>query len=53
MDIVALAFYAVVCGVLSLLAPNLGGRVQRVAIGAAVGVVAAATLPVIRGALGL
>ncbi|MEM9393987.1 MAG: hypothetical protein AAGA38_09025 [Pseudomonadota bacterium] len=53
MDIVALTFYAVVCGVLSLVAPNLGGRAQRLAIGAVVGVMAAAVLPTLRSALGL
>lgn len=53
MDIVALAFYAAVCGILSLFAPNLGGRVQRLLIGAGVGVMAAAILPAIRGAFGL
>ena len=52
MDIAALLFYACVCGVLSMLAPNLGGRVARLGIGAIVGVVAAALLPVLRGFLG-
>ncbi|WP_425093842.1 hypothetical protein [Tropicimonas sp. S265A] len=53
MDIVALGFYAVVCALLSLMAPDLGGRWQRLAIGAAVGVVAAALLPVLRSVLGM
>lgn len=53
MDFVALTFYAIVCGVLSLLAPNLGGRAQRLAIGAAVGVIAAAVLPAVRAMIGL
>ncbi|MDJ0857816.1 MAG: hypothetical protein QNI90_14470 [Dinoroseobacter sp.] len=53
MDIVALTFYALVCGLLSLLAPNFGGRLQRVIIGAGVGVVAAAILPILRGTLGM
>jgi hypothetical protein len=48
MDPIALLFYAVVCGCLSFFAPNLGGRMQRLAIGAGVGVVAAALLPIIR-----
>lgn len=52
MDVTALVFYAAVCGVLSLFAPNLGGRVSRLTIGAVVGVVAAAILPVLRGIFG-
>lgn len=49
MDLIALAFYATVCGILSLVAPNLGGMAPRLAIGAAVGIVAAALLPFLRG----
>lgn len=52
MDPVALVFYALVCGVLSLFAPNLGGRVSRLAVGAGVGVVAAALLPVLNTMIG-
>ena len=51
MDPVTLAFYALVCAVLSFFAPLLGGRVARLAVGAAVGVFAAALLPVLRAAL--
>ncbi|MDJ1015838.1 MAG: hypothetical protein QNJ35_04925 [Paracoccaceae bacterium] len=53
MDPIALVFYAVVCGLLSAFAPNFGGRMQRLGIGAAVGVAAAAFLPVLRGMIGL
>jgi hypothetical protein len=53
MDLVALAFYAVVCALLSLFAPSLGGRLQRLVVGAGVGLVAAAVLPALRGGLGL
>ena len=52
MDLIALAFYAAVCGMLSVLAPSLGGRVQRLGIGAVVGLVAASMLPLIRSLLG-
>ena len=52
MDPISLAFYAIVCGILSLIAPNLGGMAPRLAIGAAVGIAAAAILPLIRTALG-
>lgn len=52
MDPISLAFYAVVCGLLSLFAPNLGGRVPRLAVGAGVGVVAATLLPILNGMMG-
>lgn len=52
MDPISLAFYAAVCGVLSLFAPRLGGRVQRLLAGGVVGVVAATVLPVLRGIFG-
>lgn len=48
MDSVALIFYAGVCGLLGMVAPNLGGRMTRLMIGAAVGIVAAAILPSVR-----
>lgn len=49
MDLTAIVFYAAVCGVLSMAAPNMGGRISRLAIGAVVGVIAAAVLPILRG----
>ncbi|NNE81875.1 MAG: hypothetical protein HKN18_16525 [Silicimonas sp.] len=49
MEPISLAFYAAVCGLLSLVAPNLGGMVPRLAVGAVVGIVAASVLPFIRG----
>ena len=52
MDIVALAFYGIVCGLLGLAGPRLGAPVLRLGIGAAVGVVAASVLPLIRSVLG-
>lgn len=52
MDIIALGFYALICGLLSLLAPSFGTRFLRFGIGAAVGIAAAATLPIIKNALG-
>ena len=48
MDPLALALYAIICGALSVLAPNLGGFLPRL-VAAAVGIVAAALLPVIKG----
>ena len=48
MDPIAMIFYAVVCGALSLFAPNLGGYVPRIAVGAVVGVVAAGVLPMLK-----
>ena len=52
MDPISLVFYAIVCGLLSLFAPNLGGYLPRLIVGAGVGLVAALALPTIRGALG-
>lgn len=48
MDLLSLSFYALVCAVLSLFAPQLGGRAARLAVGALVGVIAAAVLPTLR-----
>lgn len=48
MEPISLAFYAVVCGILSVAAPNLGGLVPRLLVGATVGVIAAVALPIIR-----
>jgi len=53
MDPVALVFYAIVCGLLGLAGPLLGKPPMRFGIGVAVGVIAAALLPVIRTSLGL
>ena len=49
MDPIALAFYAIICGALSVFAPNLGGFLPRLVAGAAVGIIAAALLPMIKG----
>lgn len=53
MDPVTLVFYAVVCGLLGLAAPAMRTAKMRLGIGAAVGLVAAALLPVLRGMVGL
>lgn len=53
MDITALIFYALVCALLSMASPRLGTPVKRLAIGAVVGIAAAALLPVIRTALAI
>ena len=52
MDPISLVFYAIVCGLLSLVAPNLGGMVPRLAVGAVVGVAAATALPYVNGMMG-
>jgi hypothetical protein len=52
MDITALGFYAVVCGVLSFASPQLGRPLSRFAIGAVIGIVAATVLPILRGTFG-
>ena len=51
MEPISLIFYAVVCGLLSLFAPSLGGAMPRMAIGAVVGIAAAGTLPFLQGAV--
>ena len=52
MDLTVLAFYAVICGLLSLVSPRLGTPLVRVAVGAVVGVAAATLLPFLLAALG-
>lgn len=52
MDPIALVFYAVICGLLSWVAPNLGSSVFRLGAGALVGIIAAASLPVLKGLIG-
>ncbi|MCY0095304.1 hypothetical protein [Hoeflea ulvae] len=52
-DATAIAWYAVICGILSALAPSFGGRLVRISIGAVVGIVAATVLPLLRGLTGL
>lgn len=48
MEPISLVFYAVVCGILSIAAPNLGGFLPRLVVGAGVGVLAAIVLPIVR-----
>jgi hypothetical protein len=52
LDPVALAYYAAVCGLLSVAGPSLGGAAGRFIAGVVVGLVAAAALPALRGAFG-
>ncbi len=52
MDPIALVFYAIVCGILGVAAPNLGAPLVRLGIGAVVGIVASIVLPVIKGTMG-
>ncbi|WP_175549244.1 hypothetical protein [Planktotalea frisia] len=52
MDITALSFYAIICGVLSLAAPRFGGAWIRFGLGALVGILAALFLPIIKQSLG-
>lgn len=53
MDLMAMIFYAVVCGLLGLAGPRLGTPLLRLGIGVGVGIAAAAILPVIREMTGL
>lgn len=52
MDLIALGFYACVCGLLSVFAPHLGTFAVRLGVGAAVGAVSAFILPLLRGMMG-
>lgn len=45
MENLPIAFYATVCGVLSLFAPRFGGVMSRIAVGALVGAGSAFALP--------
>ena len=49
MDWTALAFYAVVCGALSVASPRFGAFPWRLGIGAGAGIAAASLLPYLRG----
>ncbi len=51
-DGTAIAWYAVICGILSALAPSFGGRMVRVSVGAIVGIVAATVLPLLKSMIG-
>ncbi len=53
MDPVTLTFYAIVCGALGVIAPGLGSLATRLIVGGAVGIVAAALLPIIRSQIGV
>jgi hypothetical protein len=48
MDPITVTFYAVVCSCLSAAAPKFPGLPFRLGIGAAVGIIAATTLPYIK-----
>ncbi len=52
MDPISISFYAVICGLLGLVAPRLGGVIPRLATGAVVGIVAAVVLPFLKGLMG-
>lgn len=51
MDVVTLAYYAAICGALSVAAPYMGNRLVRLALGVLVGLIAAAVLPMARAAM--
>lgn len=53
MDLTAMAFYALVCGGLGAMSPRLPSFWQRFGVAALVGIVAAALLPLLRGAFGI
>ena len=49
MDPVSLAYYALICGALAVVAPALNTIFKRLALGIAIGLIAAASLPALRG----
>lgn len=51
-DTTSIIWYAAICGILSALAPSLGGQLTRISIGAVVGILAATALPFIKGMMG-
>ena len=51
MDVLTSTFYALVCGALAAFAPHGATRLVRAAIGAGVGLVAAAAWPILHGLL--
>lgn len=53
MDTLSMAFYAVVCGGLSALAPSFGGLASRVAVGGVTGLVAAVVGPLVHTYIGV
>lgn len=53
MDPVTMTFYAVICGALAAVSPNLGPRLHRAGYGILVGALAAFALPSIRAAIGI
>ena len=48
MDLINLAYYAIICAVLSAFSPKVPALPWRLGIGAAVGLVAAAFLPMLK-----
>jgi hypothetical protein len=52
MDITALSFYAVVCGVINFAAPRLGKPYMRFFLGAITSILAALLLPSLKAMLG-
>lgn len=53
MDPVTMVFYGVICGVLALVSISFRNRWARLLLGAVVGVIAAAILPLLRGMVGI
>jgi len=51
MDVISIAYYAIVCGILSAVAPGMSNLKIRLAVGAVVGMAAAGLLPSVQGLL--
>jgi uncharacterized transporter YbjL len=53
MDPVSIAYYALVCGLLAGFLPVRLGRLAKIGVGLAVGLLAATLLPAARGLIGI
>lgn len=53
MDLIVMAYYGLICAALAGVAAASGQRGRMIVVGALVGLVAAAALPMLRGALGV
>ena len=53
MDPITMIYYAVVCAALGITTPRIPGTATRLVTGAAVGLIAAAMLPWMRGVIGV
>ncbi|MEM1284163.1 MAG: hypothetical protein ACFB01_05370 [Cohaesibacteraceae bacterium] len=51
-DGITIAYYAAICGILAAFAPRVRTMMQRLIVGAGIGIVAATLFPTLRAAVG-